>query len=132
MRKFQSSEYLEGVFRLAEDLVLDNRQRHELAGRYHWARVQSGKTQREIGDEIGYTERTIGAYERGEVDQPLRVAQAWAKATGVRVEWLMTGEGDPLPLSEVDRLGRIEELLEALLLEIRGLRESDGSQAAEG
>lgn len=125
LRKFRSSEYLEGLFQVVEDLALDDSERRELADRYQRARMLSGKTQRQLADDIGYTERTIGSYERGEPDQPLRVVQQWAKATGVRAEWLMTGEGDPFregrpvaveaALADVtEALARIEERLAAL------------------
>lgn len=125
-RRFRSSEYLEGVFRLAEEMVLDKRGKDELAARYQRARTLAGLTQRQLGDALSYTERTIGSYERGEVDEPLRVVQEWAKVTGVRVEWLMTGEGPEFPIGEKDRLARIEELLVTLLNEIRHLRSEDG------
>lgn len=128
-RKLRSSLDLEEIFRLAEDLKMDDRERSDLASRYRYARELSGKTQREIADAIGYTERQAAAYERGEVDQLLRVAHQWAKATGVRVEWLMSGEGDPLPAEPGDRLARLEALLVELLEEVRSLREADAPQA---
>lgn len=131
-RKFRSAEYLEGIFQLAEELRMDDRERTELAQRYQRARMLSGKTQRQVADDIGYTERQAAAYERGEVDQLLRVAHQWAAATGVRVEWLMTGEGDPLPAAEADRLSRIEALLVELVAEIRSLREADEARLAVG
>lgn len=133
-RTFRSSEYLEGVFQLAEEMVLDQRERRDLGNRYKRARLLKGWTQLELAGELNYTERTVGSYERGEVQEGLRPARQWADATGVRYEWLVTGEGEPLPASEASRLGRIEELLEGLLVEIHALRtgEDDEPQPAEG
>lgn len=132
-RSFRSSEYLEGVFQLAEELVLDQRERVELGQRYKRARTLRGWTQLELAEALNYTERTVAAYERGERQEGLRPAREWAEATGVRYDWLVTGTGDPLPAGDADRLGRIEELLEGLLDEIRALRSADDeSQQAEG
>lgn len=131
-RTFRSSQYLEGIFRLAEELALDQKERDELGGRYQRARLLAGLTQHDLAETLGYTERTVGAYERGEVQEGLRPARPWAEATGVRYEWIITGDGDPLPAGEGDRLSRIEELLEGLLGEIRLLRhEDDEAREAE-
>lgn len=125
---------LNGVsyIREVETFTLDDPERQALAARYKLARELSGKTQREIAQAIGYTERQTQAYERGEVEQLLRVAHQWAKATGVRIEWLMTGTGDPLPAGDGDRLARVEGLLVELLSEIRSLREDGEAREASG
>ena len=129
---FRSSEYLEGIFRLAEELAMDERERDELGARYQRARQLSGLTQAELANALSYTERTVGAYERGEVQEGLRPAREWAAATGVRYEWLVTGEGEPLQADDGTRLDRIEELLEGLLSEIQLLRgDGDASQQAK-
>ena len=65
---FRSAEYLEGLFRLTESLVLDQHDREALAARYRQALEWCGLDQREFGDLLGYSDRHVRSYLEGKVE----------------------------------------------------------------
>lgn len=60
------------------------------------ARITSGKTVREIAEEVGIDDSTVYKYENGRIDFPSPSKQfAIADATGVSSYWLLSGVGKP-------------------------------------
>ncbi len=58
------------------------------------SREEAGLDQEQLAAEIGVARRTIINAETGTVQQPRRILlKAWALACGVRLSWLLTGEG---------------------------------------
>ena len=119
---FRSAEYLDGLFKLAEGLVLDQQDKQAMGARYREAWQLSGLTQLELGNRLNLSDRAVRSYCDAAVENMAGMARAWARETGVRYTWLVTGEGPMLAADEADRLPRIEELLEDLLVEVRAWR----------
>lgn len=85
----------------------------EIGRRITQARQEAGgMTQRELGDLIGVTDRSIIAYEKGEVI-PYRFLRKIEEATGANAAWLLHGEDAPTHDSSRD---------EEILAELRALR----------
>ena len=59
--------------------------------RFRKAREARDISQGELAEMMGVARRTIGSYERDEVEPRKIVVNAWALATGVPVEWLLYG-----------------------------------------
>lgn len=70
-------------------------------------------TQRELGELIGVTERSIAAYEVGDVI-PYRFLKELERVLGVQAAWLLHGE---------DATDLKDKQLEEILLALRDLRE---------
>lgn len=71
--------------------------------RFRKAREARDISQGELAEAMGVARRTVGSYERDEVEPRKIVVNAWALATGVPVEWLLHGvdptgpSGDGVP-----------------------------------
>jgi SOS-response transcriptional repressor LexA len=65
--------------------------------RLQWARRQHGKfsTAREAVMELGWVESTYFCHENGQRIPRRQTAKKYARAYGVRWEWLLEGEGEP-------------------------------------
>lgn len=57
-------------------------------------RGQIGKTQRQMADALGVTERSFARWERGEVEPSIERLTAWAQALGIKPADLLV---DPSP-----------------------------------
>ncbi|MBU0513774.1 MAG: XRE family transcriptional regulator [Proteobacteria bacterium] len=56
-----------------------------------------GYTLKQLGDIIGFSPSGISSIEQNRAEISTRLALAIKKATGVNIDWLLTGEGDPFP-----------------------------------
>lgn len=75
---------------LAADRI--DRNRREIGQRIRQARLEaSGMTQRELGEQVGVTERSVAAWERGQVI-PYRHMEALTSVLGVSSQWILHGE----------------------------------------
>lgn len=62
------------------------------------ARDVAGMDQTAIGVALGISRQTVSNYERGMTKPKKAIVSAWALATGVDAEWLLTGtESAPAP-----------------------------------
>lgn len=59
--------------------------------RFRKAREARDISQGDLAERMGVARRTVGSYERDEVEPRKIVVNAWALATGVPVEWLLYG-----------------------------------------
>lgn len=95
-------------------MAKDEQKAKEIGSRIQQARREAGgMTQRELGDLLGVTERSIAAYEAGEV-VPYRFLRELERILGVEAAWILHGE-------DVVRTQESQQLAEALLL-LRELR----------
>lgn len=69
-------------------------------GRLGWVRATKGYTLKQLSELTGLTPGALSDGERGKNDVTVRVALALKKATGVSIDWLLTGEGEPWPKKE--------------------------------
>ncbi len=53
-------------------------------------------TQKELAQALGVKQNTISQWEKEERDIPTAVYEALATKFGVNINWLLTGEGEPL------------------------------------
>jgi len=87
----------------------------EIGGRISEARHENGMTQRELADLLGLSERSVAAYEIGEV-VPYRYLKDLERALGRPAAWYLHGEdamvGRDEQLSEI--LRRLAEIQSAL------------------
>jgi transcriptional regulator with XRE-family HTH domain len=98
----------------------------EIGARIKQARQEAGgMTQRELGDLIGVTERSVAAYEAGEV-VPYRFLRALESALAKPAEWILDGEQVRQNAVEENQqliLAKLDELLEQnkeILLHLKG------------
>lgn len=76
----------------------DNRRpRFELKHRLVLARETADMDQTKLAHSLGVARQTISNYERGTTSPRRAVLLAWAMATDVDVEWLLTGMENPHP-----------------------------------
>lgn len=68
-----------------------------LQDRLRKARELTGLSQGQFAERLGVSRNTVGSAESGAVEVRRITLNAWAMATGVSIEWLMTGEGSPTP-----------------------------------
>lgn len=88
--------------------------------RLRTARRLAGFTQEEAAKELGVTGRTYARWERGESAGFFRELQKIAETFNTSVDQLVPA---PYPDDEDDRLIRLEQHIEALVLEVRALRD---------
>ena len=81
-------------------------------GRLGWVRATKGYTLKQLSELTGLTPGGLSDVERGKNDVTVRVALALKKATGVNIEWLLTGEGKPWAGAETDQTSGMEPPLE--------------------
>lgn len=99
-----------------------------LADRIRRGREWSKLTQDALADQIPVTKRTLVRYEKGETEPDNYVLKEIARATGVRYEWLRTGEGEmksPPTRPEAEPRGFVGE-------PVVGFRQRSGATDAEG
>lgn len=85
-------------------------------------------TQRELGELIGVSERSIIAYEKGDVI-PFRFFAKLEEATGKPASWLLHGEESP-EFREKELLEELRANQETILEELRAIRSAlDGRPA---
>ncbi len=58
-------------------------------------REQLGLSQAQLAKKIGFSQKAISHWERGERDIPTQALIA-LKRIGINIDWLLTGEGEPL------------------------------------
>jgi len=58
-------------------------------------REQLGLSQAQLAKRIGFSQKAVSHWERGERDIPTQALVA-LKQLGVNIDWLLTGEGEPL------------------------------------
>lgn len=68
-----------------------------LADRLQKARATAGLDQTELARRAGLSRQTVSNYERGTVTPRRSGLIVWALATGVPLEWLVSGEVMPRP-----------------------------------
>lgn len=93
--------------------------RAAISVRLQQARVEAGLTQPELGEALSEPLhwRTIQNYERPSLPRiPWGILDEWARITGTTKEWLL--HGDEAPLLGVQRLERMEALLERLTVAV--------------
>lgn len=100
----------------------DRKRAEEIGRRIAQARKEAGgMTQRELGELIGVTDRSVMAYEKGEVI-PYRFLRKIEEATGRSAGWILHGDrynetptGENVEVSKriLEELVSIRELLEA-------------------
>jgi transcriptional regulator with XRE-family HTH domain len=69
------------------------------AERFKWAKERSRKTWHQLGAEVGCTHATLVQWSSGKTDvlnAEVSFVVAYARATGVSLQWLLTGEGERL------------------------------------
>lgn len=95
-------------------MTKDTKKAKEIGSRIQQARKEAGgMTQRELADLLGVTERSVAAYERGEVI-PYRFIRDIERVLDVDAAWILHGE-------EVVRSAEARQI-EELTAEIRALR----------
>lgn len=84
-----------------------------VGARVIWARTQKGWDAANLTRESGVPQGTVSKIERGEQKSTGKHGSSIAKSTGVRLEWLSTGMGDPYlpmiagaaPIKTEDKIG---------------------------
>ena len=68
--------------------------------RFRWAHQHSGKRLTDLAEVVGCTQPALSQWMSGDTKSydAERVVR-YAEATGVRVEWLLFGDGDPLAVN---------------------------------
>lgn len=79
--------------------VTDDRRRpqFDLRHRLILSREVAGVEQAQVAEILGVSRTTISNYERGYTSPRRATLLAWAMATGVDADWLMTGAESPAP-----------------------------------
>jgi len=70
----------------------------EIGKRLRKLREQLGWSQATLAKKIGFSQKAISHWEKGERDIPTK-ALIELKKLGVNIDWLLTGEGEPLKVS---------------------------------
>ncbi len=83
-------------------------------------REAGGMTQRELGELIGVTERSVAAYERGEVI-PYRYLRDLERILGVEAAWLLHGD-EAVHTAEARKMDDVLVLLRELRADLAELR----------
>lgn len=79
-----------------------------LAGRLRAARLESGRTQTRLAEEVGTSQAVVQKIENGQSLRP-RILAELAKVLNVPVEWLAYGvAGEPCTLFEAYQVGYAE------------------------
>lgn len=65
-----------------------------LGKRLRQARIESGKSQKEVGDLIGITQGAVGHYENDRHQPSMDTLVKFAQIYAVSVNWIMTGDKD--------------------------------------
>lgn len=68
-----------------------------IGNRIHEARINKDLDQHTLAEKIGISTRTLQRWEKGDQVPSSTYLMRIAKATGVRPEWLLTGEGEIYP-----------------------------------
>lgn len=74
----------------------------ELRHRLLIAREWAGYEQTQLAEEMGVSRNTISNYEHGRTTPRKLVLNAWARACGVSMDWLL-GRGQPTGLSHSEK-----------------------------
>src|SRR5688500_7691166 len=99
----------------------NDEQAKEIGGRIRQARKEAGgMTQRELGDLLGVTERSVNAYEAGEV-VPYRFVRDLELVLNVPAAWILHGDG---ALEETRKLDEMLEMLRDLKAAVARLERS--------
>ena len=67
----------------------------EIGQRLKWIRTTLGLSQRALAQKVGYAQRTVSSWEKGEREIPIPVLYALKDLFRVNINWLLTGEGEP-------------------------------------
>jgi len=99
----------------------DPKKAQEIGSRIAQARKETGgMTQRELAELIGVTERSIAAYEAGDV-VPYRFLRDLERVLGVEAAWLLHGD-EVMKTAESRQLDEMLVMLRELRTEVDALR----------
>lgn len=105
-------------------MARDKSKAKEIGRRIKQARLEAGgMTQRELGDLLGVTERSVAAYETGEV-VPYRFLRDLERVLGAEAAWILHGE-EATRTQEARQLDEVMTLLRELRAAVDALK--DGS-----
>jgi len=90
-----------------------------LSARIRAARVQSRLSQKELGDSIGVSDKSISSYEKGRSIPTLDTLKKISKATQYPIHYF-TDEQEATHASLAQRLGHIEKEISALKKLLKG------------
>jgi len=74
---------------------MQNQNLAEIGKRLRWVRKNLRLSQRELADKLGFAQRTISSWEKGEREIPIRALSVLKEQFNININWLLTGEGEP-------------------------------------
>lgn len=86
--------------------------------RIRQARRNLGMTQKELGDAIGVTDRTVISWEKGEFRPDVTVVRKLADVLQVSIPWIWHGEEDGAAPGDYERMLHILRSIEAKVDEL--------------
>ena len=72
----------------------------EASRRLKLFREMLGLSQKELAEKIGFSQRAISHWEKGESDIPTMALINLKAKLGLNIDWLLTGEGEPFITSQ--------------------------------